>query len=374
MTDQFELSRRQVLGGLALIGIASAGAGASTMAAFSDTESSRGNSIYAGRLDLRIDGDDENVVLLDVDGAVPGDSGRGRVDLKNADGSSVAGAVDVRITGVRNTENGREEMEREGGDTSGGVGELGEHLLVRAYFEDDAGARTYLGDDVYRPANDRFSAGKLFDVHYPLPVGHLVSFVVEWQLPASAPTTIQTDGFEVDFAFEMLQATAGAYIDGGANAFSSTNPRYAGFPAWTGSKAFDAKVIAGNVGNFTLDVGDVTASPGLGLTESFVFTYDGDTTATISAGGTTITDASVAQTNSGVLAIVAKGTGGETATVSNLAIDGIPAAPGAVTADGDVTKGIEFDLGGFAGGVEVTGDVTLSSLVNTEFGLQIDVK
>ena len=47
-----ELNRRRVLSGLGVIGLASAGAGAGTMALFSDTETSSGNAVQAGTLDL----------------------------------------------------------------------------------------------------------------------------------------------------------------------------------------------------------------------------------------------------------------------------------------------------------------------------------
>lgn len=47
-----ELNRRRVLAGLGTIGVASAGAGAGTMALFSDEETNSGNTIQAGTLDL----------------------------------------------------------------------------------------------------------------------------------------------------------------------------------------------------------------------------------------------------------------------------------------------------------------------------------
>lgn len=53
MSDKnIELTRRRVLGGIATVGAASAAVGAGTFAAFSDTETSSGNTISAGTLDL----------------------------------------------------------------------------------------------------------------------------------------------------------------------------------------------------------------------------------------------------------------------------------------------------------------------------------
>ncbi|WP_049984807.1 SipW-dependent-type signal peptide-containing protein [Halobellus rufus] len=54
-TDEFELTRRNVLAGIGGIGVASAGAGLGTSAFFSDTESFENNTIAAGTLDLKVD-------------------------------------------------------------------------------------------------------------------------------------------------------------------------------------------------------------------------------------------------------------------------------------------------------------------------------
>ncbi|MEF8779562.1 MAG: vWA domain-containing protein [Haloferacaceae archaeon] len=56
MTDkEFGLSRRKVLAGLGMVGVASAGAGLGTTAYFSDEESFVDNSLTAGELDLKLD-------------------------------------------------------------------------------------------------------------------------------------------------------------------------------------------------------------------------------------------------------------------------------------------------------------------------------
>ncbi|MDR5671569.1 vWFA domain containing protein [Halalkaliarchaeum sp. AArc-CO] len=56
MTDkEFGLSRRKVLAGLGMVGVASAGAGLGTTAYFSDEESFEGNTLTAGEFDLKMD-------------------------------------------------------------------------------------------------------------------------------------------------------------------------------------------------------------------------------------------------------------------------------------------------------------------------------
>lgn len=75
MSDRnIELTRRKVLGGLASIGAASAAAGAGTMAYFSDSETSSGNTVSAGTVDLD-SASQESVVV----NSAPGDSASGTV-------------------------------------------------------------------------------------------------------------------------------------------------------------------------------------------------------------------------------------------------------------------------------------------------------
>jgi predicted ribosomally synthesized peptide with SipW-like signal peptide len=54
MTDEIDLSRRKVLGGLATIGVAGAGAGLGTSAFFSDQETFTNNQLVAGELDMKV--------------------------------------------------------------------------------------------------------------------------------------------------------------------------------------------------------------------------------------------------------------------------------------------------------------------------------
>lgn len=76
MSDNtFDISRRKVLGSIGLIGAGSAAAGAGTMAYFSDTEESTGNTVSAGTLNLTVDGHDNiDGASMDFGPLVPGES------------------------------------------------------------------------------------------------------------------------------------------------------------------------------------------------------------------------------------------------------------------------------------------------------------
>ncbi len=83
---ELQITRRRLLGGLVSVGAASAATGAGTMAYFSDSETSSGNTVRAGTLNLDFDGSetfelstalaptqktDDDITLVN-DGSVPG--------------------------------------------------------------------------------------------------------------------------------------------------------------------------------------------------------------------------------------------------------------------------------------------------------------
>lgn len=94
MTDDgYDLSRRQALLGLGTIGVASAGAGAGTFAYFSDTESSTGNQIQAGTLDLEVGNNDS--LSLTVSDKAPGWTGSDSASINNV--GSVEGGLRLEV-------------------------------------------------------------------------------------------------------------------------------------------------------------------------------------------------------------------------------------------------------------------------------------
>lgn len=84
MTDenQFRLTRRRALGGIAAIGVASAAAGVGTSAFFSDQESFEGNSITAGEFGLTVE---QKITDIDQDIIGPDE----RAWVREGDGGAV---------------------------------------------------------------------------------------------------------------------------------------------------------------------------------------------------------------------------------------------------------------------------------------------
>lgn len=109
-SGRFELTRRRLLGSVAVTGAATAGAGAGTWAYFQDTEESSGNTIDAGTLDLKIADSDEGFgdgvsETWTISNAKPGDSVLADLTLQNA-GSLEANHVEIGFSVVESEADG----------------------------------------------------------------------------------------------------------------------------------------------------------------------------------------------------------------------------------------------------------------------------
>ena len=115
--SRFELTRRRLLGSVAVTGTAAAGAGAGTFALFQDTESSTGNTINAGTLELTVSDGDPNEEgasgTWTISNAKPGgEPVLADIALKNA-GSIEADHVelDVSVDPTESDVNGNDEAD-----------------------------------------------------------------------------------------------------------------------------------------------------------------------------------------------------------------------------------------------------------------------
>ena len=249
--NNFGLSRRQMLGGLGMIGVASAGAGLGTTAYFSDEESFEGNTLTAGELDLIVDyetsydqgdrlgsGGDSGTIngtpsdySYELSDVKPGDSGSLVFCPKVVDNpawlwiGSENGAIDY--------ENGQTEPEAEDDNTGAGTigspndgegeGELSESIQVTvSYCEYNAETEEYT---VIREMNNPEDY-TLADLADELEFGFFVNggtdsgayppsedgsdqqgpcLCIDWELPTEVGNEVQTDAVEFDFEFYAEQ-------------------------------------------------------------------------------------------------------------------------------------------------------------------------
>jgi predicted ribosomally synthesized peptide with SipW-like signal peptide len=188
------MSRRKVLAGLGTIGVASAGAGAGTMALFSDEERSTGNVVRAGTLDLKVHGNDIDGQSVPIQTLAPGErSDPYTVPLKNA--GTVDGYLNFVLVGT-NDEGTNPDAET---DTSGN-GDLGDVLEVTFEHGDDVLTGTF---------NEVFN--RIYDVDIPLAAGATERIAIECKLPDSAGNDVQGDTVTADL-YAYLHQQRGQFV------------------------------------------------------------------------------------------------------------------------------------------------------------------
>ncbi|NTW45470.1 MAG: hypothetical protein HGB18_00250 [Candidatus Moranbacteria bacterium] len=129
----------RILKSLFLISAVVAVVGGATYAYFSDTETSEGNTVTAGTLDLKVGGKDDPLVeKISVGDIYPGSVVTKTWKVENA--GSVPGKVKVKIRNIADNDNGCEEPESPGeiaeyglATCGAGEGELSSYLRTRVF-------------------------------------------------------------------------------------------------------------------------------------------------------------------------------------------------------------------------------------------------
>lgn len=213
---------KKILASMLVIAVASMLLGAGTVAYFSDTETSRGNTftVSTESPDLILqwpvppyniperEYDDETgrplPTLFNVGDLKPGHSGETIVHVNNY--GDVDGILYFNIINLINDENGCIEPEQKLGDDDA-KGELGEHLLITVLYGDEGWSR----DKYYKAIIDE-TLNSLED--NPQELGELVyegqgldgkDIIIQWTLPTSTTSIVQSDTVTFDIVFILNQ-------------------------------------------------------------------------------------------------------------------------------------------------------------------------
>jgi predicted ribosomally synthesized peptide with SipW-like signal peptide len=417
----YSLSRRKMLGGLGVVGLASAGAGLGTSAFFSDEESFENNTLTAGSLDLRVvyntsydsDGAVENMAdsamgtqdgdpagtFYDLQDVKPGDSGHVEFCFEIVDNPSY-----MWVCGdLSQAENGMTEPEMDVDDTPD-IGELGESIEARLSYCEEVDGEFVEGEEIV--------SGSLVDVFAAISGGAALDgdgvaglapgdqsphdtpvedsdgpdyitgacVCLYWEIPTSVGNEIQTDSLTMDFEFYALQAR---HNDG------TTNPCTPSITTRTGEGFAKQQEFAteqetsfarGRFGNNgPSGAWEVAVGPNVGSADTanyvwtpgntvpFSYSYDGSGNASFTLDGVNV--ASGIPAPSGKLAITTKADEA-TVSVANLALDLDGTAvslngPDAISASNDgsgreVTYLVfETDAADVANAFTINGDVTV---------------
>jgi len=227
MTDKkIELNRRRVLGGIVAVGATAAAAGAGTFALFSDTETSDGNTVTAGTLDLVLNPNDSGATAINFTNIAPGGSGHIAIELGNA------GSVDGTLTNVNigtvgsdgsltsslitDSDGTADEFE-----DPGPGGELDDNLEVESFVESSGdyggSAGTTQGSTVTPSGNEATAIASdtlLTDAVGSNAVSGTESLnppetkylILNYNLPSGTDNAVQGDTVEFDLQIELEQA------------------------------------------------------------------------------------------------------------------------------------------------------------------------
>jgi len=204
-----------------LILVAGIFAGAGSLAIFSDTETSKGNTFTAGTLDLKVSstesplGDDPYIVHFSLSDMKPGDeTGYYKWVLKNV--GSLTGTVTIEINAIANKENGRNEPEKKAGDT-GPPGELGDYLEVGMGFGPSGWSCPSAYYGIWQGFNYVISDGWTYSATYTLGPNEEVAWFMKFSLDDDLTlwdgaffidvddNIIQGDSLEFDIIFHLEQ-------------------------------------------------------------------------------------------------------------------------------------------------------------------------
>ena len=215
---------KKILASMLIIGVVSALLGAGTVAYFSDTETSKGNTFTVSTVSPNLivwwpvppynvpatKYDDESgkplPTLFDVGDIKPGDSGETRVHVNNI--GNVDGILYFKIINIVNDENiCIDPEEKAGDDPLSTEGELGEYLLITVLYGDEGWPRSayYKAiDDV--PLNDLETNPQLLgELVYEDGIRDGKDIIIQWRLPASTTNIIQSDKVTFDIVFILNQ-------------------------------------------------------------------------------------------------------------------------------------------------------------------------
>jgi predicted ribosomally synthesized peptide with SipW-like signal peptide len=193
-------------------------AGAVTVAYFNDTETSSGNTLTAGTLDLKVDGkDNPDIVHITVGNIAPGWSATYNWNLQNT--GSLPGVLSITVSPIVNYENGQNEPEALVDPTSGVLeGELGASIIVsklNIYGTGNRATRLNIGS----PDGPQFAHGAHnlnylggLTLYVPtgsnlrvLEPGEVQQYCLVLSLPGTVGNEIQSDSVQFDITFRLDQ-------------------------------------------------------------------------------------------------------------------------------------------------------------------------
>jgi predicted ribosomally synthesized peptide with SipW-like signal peptide len=178
---------------------------ASSISYFNDTETSIGNTIQAGTLDLQIDDANTNVVKVNIQNWRPS-SGPYCYTYKLTNIGTLNGYLDISSINVTDIENTYTEPEIEAGDLSADIGELST-LLKTHIFIDATPSNGYFGFEdttIYNGYLNNIQPS--YETNIPIAAGQSIYITIQigWWLGGN-DNLAQSDSTTFDISFQLNQ-------------------------------------------------------------------------------------------------------------------------------------------------------------------------
>ena len=216
--------QKKMLWGILLIAVALLLVGGGVFAYFSDTETASNNNFAAGTLDLQVGDQSPCNEQINVPALKPGDTGE-PADWQMQNLGTIRGDLNISCGTITNSENTRLAQEIAAGDTTDGVGELGDNLTVAFwvditddgwssgdyYLASNGSKISYQAGDVGLPAAaydvlNHYSGLSWNGVQTNLPLGTIGYFKADYSLPLATNSQIQSDSCVFNLAFTLKQS------------------------------------------------------------------------------------------------------------------------------------------------------------------------
>ncbi|MBZ9577837.1 SipW-dependent-type signal peptide-containing protein [Patescibacteria group bacterium] len=209
---------KKILVSLSIIGVVAAVVIGATSAYFSDTETSTGNTLTAGTLDLQVvfpyggepyagfpgtqTYNGENIPPVEINDVKPGDEGVLRYHINNI--GTIGGEISITLSNVTNSPGATPEPE-----LTPDNGELGANLVINIWYGDEGEYPDYsnhvVTDTIINDLNNiKYLLGDLTAEGDPTTTDGK-DIMIEWKLPLSVGNEVQGDivTFDIDLNLEQ---------------------------------------------------------------------------------------------------------------------------------------------------------------------------
>lgn len=195
--------KKVIIASVLVIMLATTLAIGATLAAFSDVGNSNDSTFAAGTLDLKVDGADDVSAKITASNMKPSSQIIKVYTLNNT--GSIDGYLNIKDIVVTNNENTLTSPEQKAGDASADIGELGDVLNIKLFWDNDGDGWVDPGEDsIYQGSITGLSSNYTVNKLLAAGTGTHIGVQINWWDTAN-DNKAQSDTLDLDVSFELSQ-------------------------------------------------------------------------------------------------------------------------------------------------------------------------